>query len=65
MLVASVWGQVRVHTHETESRDHYTSNTLIGGKGGASPSSLHIIIEGPTEYVNARWMLTPKGTGVF
>ena len=23
------------------ARDHYTSSTLIGGKGGASPSSLH------------------------
>jgi hypothetical protein len=34
------------------AHDQYTSNTLIGGKGGAGPSSL----EGPTEYVNARWM---------
>ena len=23
------------------TRDHYTSSTLIGGKGGAGPSSLH------------------------
>ena len=36
--------------------DHYTSSTLIGGKGGASPSSLHTMHKGPTEYVNARWM---------
>ena len=36
--------------------DHYTSSTLIGGKGGAGPSSLHTTLEGPTEYVNARWM---------
>ena len=36
--------------------DHYTSSTLIGGKGGAGPSLLHITLEGPTEYVNARWM---------
>ena len=38
------------------ARDHYTSSTLIGGKGGASPSSLHTTFEGPTEYVNGRWM---------
>ena len=29
--------------------DHYTSSSLIGGKGGAGPSSLHTRIEGPTE----------------
>jgi hypothetical protein len=40
---------MRLIAHET---DHYTSTTLIGGKGGASPSSLlHTTIEGPTEYV--------------
>ena len=33
-----------------------TSHTFIGGKGGAGPSSLHITLEGPTEYVDARWM---------
>ena len=41
------------------ARDHYTSSALIGGKGGASPSSLvHTTLEGPTEYiyVNAGWM---------
>ncbi len=39
------------------ARDHYTSSTLTGGKGGgASPSSLHNTLEGPMEYVNARWM---------
>jgi hypothetical protein len=38
------------------AHDHYTSSTLIGGKGGAGPSSLHTTLEGPTEYVNARWM---------
>jgi hypothetical protein len=37
-------------------RDQYSSSTLIGGKGRAGPSSLHTTIEGPTEYVNARWM---------
>jgi hypothetical protein len=36
--------------------DHYTSSTLISGKGGASPSLLHTTLEGPTEYVNAKWM---------
>ena len=38
------------------ARDHYTVSTLIGGKGGANPSSLHTMLEEPTEYVNARWM---------
>jgi hypothetical protein len=34
------------------ARDHYTSITLIGGKGGAGPSLLlHTTLEGPTEYV--------------
>ena len=37
-------------------RDPNTSSTFIGGKGGAGPSSLHTTLEGPTEYVNARWM---------
>jgi hypothetical protein len=34
----------------------YTSSTLIGEKDGAGPSSLHTMLDGPTEYVNARWM---------
>ena len=34
--------------------DHYTSSTLIGGKDGATPSSLHTTLEGAMEYVNAR-----------
>jgi hypothetical protein len=41
------------------AHDHYTSSTLIGGKGGASPSSLHTTLEGPTEYVHARWDVKP------
>ena len=41
--------------------DHYTSSILIGGKGGAGPNSLHIVLEGPKEYVNARWMWSPHG----
>ena len=46
------------------ARDHHTSGTLVGGKGGASPSSLlHTTLEGPTEYmyVNARWMESLHG----
>jgi hypothetical protein len=42
---------MRVRAH-----DHYPSRTLIGGKGIANPSSPHTTLEGPTEYVNARWM---------
>ena len=39
------------------ARAHCTSSTLNGGKGGAGPSSpLHTTLEGPTEYMNARWM---------
>jgi hypothetical protein len=34
------------------ARDHYTTRTLIGGKGGAGPSSLHTTLEGPTEYIS-------------
>ena len=30
---------------------HYTSSTLIGGKGGARPHSLHTTLEGPPERV--------------
>ena len=44
-------------THKTErAHDHYTSSTLIGGKGRVGPSSLHNTLEGPTKYVSARWM---------
>ena len=43
------------------ARDQYASSTLIGGKGGASPSSLHTTLERPTEYVNARWMWSLHG----
>jgi hypothetical protein len=48
-------------THETESPHHYTSSTLIGGKGGASSSLLHTSLEGPAEYVNVRWMSSLHG----
>ena len=47
-------------TRETErprARDHSTSSTLIGGKGGAGPSSLlHTTLDGPTEYMCGREM---------
>ena len=38
------------------AHDHCTSSTLIGGKGGAGPSLLLTTLEGPTKYVNARWI---------
>ena len=31
------------------AHDHYTTSTLIGGKGGAGPSSLHTMLEGPID----------------
>ena len=45
------------------ARDHHTSSTLIAWEGGAGgPSSLlHTTLEGPTEYVNARWMSSLHG----
>ena len=55
--------QIRATSHtRLRARDHYTSRTLIGGKAGAGPSSLlHTMVEGPTEYVNARWMYSLHG----
>ena len=43
------------HTRLT-TRDHYTSSTLVSGKGKVGPSLLHTMLEGPTWYVNARWV---------
>ena len=43
------------------ARDHYTSSTLIGGQGGTNPNTLHTMLDGPTEYVNARWMESLHG----
>ena len=40
-------------TSHTRLRAH-DHDTLIGGKAGAGPSLLHTMLEGPTEYVNAR-----------
>ena len=48
---------IRATSHtRLRARDHYTSSTFIGGIGGAGPSSMDTILEGPTEYLNARWM---------
>jgi hypothetical protein len=53
-----LFARKRKATSHTRLRAHdqYTSSTLIGGKGGAGPSSLDTMHEGPTEHVNARWM---------
>ena len=52
VILTRATSHMRLRAH-----DRYTSSTLIGGKGGAGPSSLlHTMLEGPTEYVNVRWM---------
>ena len=58
MFISTTFGLIIRATLHMRLRacDHYTSSTLIDGKGGASPSSLHTTLEGPMEYVNARWM---------
>ena len=33
------------------ARYHYTSSTLIGGKGGDGPNSVHTTVEGPMGYM--------------
>ena len=38
------------------AHDHYTSSTLIGGKGEPGPSLLHTTLEGLMKCVNAWWM---------
>ena len=56
-MVVGYYSTFRATSHtRLRARDHDISSTLIGGKGGASPSSLDTTLEGPTEYVNARWM---------
>ena len=51
--------QLRVTSHtRLRARDHSTSSTLIGGKGGAGPSSLHTMLEGPTECARSTWIPT-------
>ena len=44
------WGVLRATSHtRLRAHDHWTSSTLIGGKGGAGPSLLHTTLEGSTE----------------
>ena len=44
--------EVRAASHtRLRACDHYTSSTLIGGKGRAGPSLFFTMFEGPTEYV--------------
>jgi hypothetical protein len=53
---------IRATSHtRLKARDHYIWSTLIGGKGGAGPNSLHSTLEGPTENVKARWMWSLHG----
>jgi hypothetical protein len=41
------WRWLRATSHtRLRARDHYTSSTLIGGKGSAGPSSLHTTFRG-------------------
>ena len=55
--MVSVGNQIRATSHtRLRARDHYTLSTLVGGKGVAGPSSLPTMLEGLSEYVNARWM---------
>ena len=45
------WGAT-LHTSETwEPVTIALSSTLVGGEGRAGPSSLHTVLEGPTEYI--------------
>ena len=47
------WFTIRATSHtRLRACDHYISSTLIGGKGGPSPSSLHTTLEGPIEYIS-------------
>ena len=57
ILNASIVGastKLRATSHtRLRACDHYTSNTLVGGKGGAGLSLLlHTTLEGPAEYMN-------------
>ena len=53
MTLNSCYMRTTSHTR-LRARDHFTSSTLISGKGGAGPSSLPTTLEGPTEYVNSK-----------
>ena len=50
LLYHRLWLRATSHTR-LSARDHYTSSTLIGGKGGAGSGLLHTMLEGPTEWV--------------
>ena len=39
------------HTRLRAHHEHYTSSTLVGGKGKAGSSLLHTTLEGPTEWI--------------
>jgi hypothetical protein len=42
--------KVRATSHKRlRDRDYHTSSTLVGGKHGAGPISIHTTLEGPTE----------------
>jgi hypothetical protein len=52
-LTWHAYARLRAPSHtRLRARDQYTSSTLIGGKGGARPSSLHTMLEGPTDYIS-------------
>ena len=50
--------KVRATSHtRLRARNHYTSSTVIGGKGGAGPSPLPTVpLRDQQKYVNAGWM---------
>ena len=54
LLWPAILGLFRATSHtRLSARDHHTSSTLIGGKGGAGPSLIHTTtLEGPTEYIS-------------
>ena len=48
MSIYCVGRRATSHTR-LRARDHCTSSTFIGGKGGAGPILLHTMLEGPME----------------
>ena len=49
-------GRATSHTR-VRARDHYTSSTLVGGKGGAGPNSLHTRLEGPNRVCECKMVV--------
>jgi len=45
---------LRATSHRRLRARECSSSTLVGGKGGAGPSSLHTTLKGPTKFVNVR-----------